>query len=64
MITAASNQRVKNLVMLTQKAKARREQDVFITEGIKMFLEASPDRIKEVYVSQSFYEKGIGIEKI
>ena len=64
MITAASNQRVKNLVMLTQKAKVRREQDVFITEGIKMFLEASPDRIKEVYVSQSFYEKGIGREKI
>ena len=64
MITAASNQRVKNLVMLTQKAKARREQDVFITEGIKMFLEADPQQIKEVYVSQSFYEKNVAREKL
>lgn len=64
MITAASNQRVKNLVNLIQKAKARREQDVFITEGIKMFLEADLKKIKEVYVSQSFYEKGMEREKV
>ena len=64
MITAASNQRVKNLINLIQKAKARREQDVFITEGVKMFLEAEPDKIKEVYVSESFYEKGTVREKI
>ena len=64
MITAVSNQRVKNLINLIQKAKARREQDVFITEGVKMFLEAEPDKIKEVYVSESFYEKGNAREKI
>ena len=64
MITAASNQRVKNLVNLIQKAKARREQDVFITEGVKMFLEADLDKIKELYVSESFYEKGTAREKI
>ena len=64
MITAASNQRIKNLVNLIQKAKARREQDVFITEGVKMFLEAETDKIMEVYVSESFYEKGTAREKI
>ena len=64
MITAANNQRVKNLVNLIQKAKARREQDVFITEGIKMFLEADPDKIKEVYVSKAFFDKGMAREKI
>lgn len=64
MITAASNQRVKNLVNLIQKTKARREQDVFITEGIKMFLEADLDKIKEVYVSEAFYEKGSAREKL
>ena len=37
MITSASNQKVKNLNNLIQKSKARREQDVFITEGSKMF---------------------------
>ena len=64
MITAASNKKVKNLVNLIQKAKARREQDVFITEGIKMFLEADINKIKEVYVSENFYEKGVAREKI
>lgn len=56
MITSASNPRIKSLINLVQKAKARREQDVFITEGVKMFQEAEPNRIKEVYVSESFYE--------
>ena len=64
LITAASNQRVKNLINLIQKPKARREQDVFITEGVKMFLEADLEKIKEVYVSESFYEKEIAREKI
>lgn len=64
MITSASNQRVKNLVNLIQKAKVRREQNVFITEGVKMFLEADLDRIKEVYISESFFEKEIAREKI
>ena len=64
MITAANNKKVKNLVNLIQKAKIRREQDVFITEGIKMFLEAPMDRIKEVYVSESFYEKENAREKL
>ena len=64
MITAASNKKVKNLVSLIQKAKARREQDVFITEGIKMFLEAAPENIMEVYVSESFFEKGTAKEKL
>lgn len=57
MITAASNQKVKNLTALIQKAKARREQDVFVAEGIKMFLEADPEYVKEVYLSRSFYDK-------
>ena len=64
MITAVNNQRVKNLVNLIQKAKARREQDVFITEGIKMFLEADLEQIKEVYVSKTFFDKGMAREKI
>ena len=64
MITSANNQRIKNLTNLIQKAKARREQDVFITEGVKMFLEADMEIIKEVYVSESFFEKGTAREKM
>lgn len=61
MITATGNGRIKNLVQLKQKSKARREQNVFVVEGIKMFLEAPSEKIREVYVSESFskmLEKG------
>lgn len=56
MITAASNSRIKRLVQLNQKAKVRRSEDVFLVEGVKMFLEAPPEKLKEVYVSESFLE--------
>ena len=64
MITSASNQKIKNLISIIQKSKARREQDVFITEGVKMFQEAPMDKIVEVYVAESFYETGTAREKI
>lgn len=64
MITSASNQKIKNLINIIQKSKARREQDVFITEGVKMFQEAPMDKIVEVYVAESFYETGTAREKI
>lgn len=57
MITAASNGRVKRLIQLNQKAKLRRTEDVFLVEGGKMFLEAPPDKRKEVYVSESFLKR-------
>ena len=40
MITSAQNTQVKNIIKLNQKAKARREQKLFVAEGRKMFLEA------------------------
>ena len=64
MITSASNQKIKNLISIIQKSKARRERDVFITEGVKMFQEAPMDKIVEVYVAESFYETGTAREKI
>ena len=57
MITAASNSRIKRLIQLNQKAKARREEDVFVVEGTKMFLEAPAEKLRDVYVSESFLEK-------
>ena len=57
MITAASNSRIKRLIQLNQKATARREEDVFVVEGTKMFLEAPAEKLRDVYVSESFLEK-------
>lgn len=57
MITAASNSRIRRLVQLNQKAKLRREEKVFVTEGVRMFLEAPPERLREIYVTERFLER-------
>lgn len=57
MITSATNAKVKKLVALSQKAKVRKEEDAFIVEGPKMFVEAPFDWIREVYVAESFLTK-------
>lgn len=57
MITSTSNKQVKNVIQLNKKSKARKEEDVFVVEGIKMFVEAPRDAIKQVYVSQTFLSK-------
>lgn len=56
MITSAQNTQVKNVIKLNQKAKARREQGLFIAEGRKMFLEAPDDWIEKVYVAESLLD--------
>ena len=53
MITSSSNAQVKNIIALNKKAKERREQDVFVAEGWKMFQEAPKEWLKKVYVSES-----------
>lgn len=57
MITSTSNQQVKNLIQLRKKAKARKDQDVFVVEGIKMYEEAPADRLVQTFMSESFYRK-------
>ena len=54
MITSSSNPRMKVIMQLNKKAKARYEQRVFVVEGIKMCLEVPRERIQEIYVSESF----------
>ena len=64
MITSASNAQIKNLMQLMKKAKARREQGVFIVEGIKMFLETPVNRIDKIYVSEKFILNQTNLERL
>lgn len=57
MITAMGNSKVKRMVQLNEKAKARREENIFIAEGIKMFLEAPQEKIRDIFVAESFLDK-------
>lgn len=64
MITSTGNKKVKWLVSLTEKAKERKKEQVFVVEGTKMFEEADERYICEVYVSESYIEKNNISEKL
>ncbi|MCR4749657.1 MAG: RNA methyltransferase [Lachnospiraceae bacterium] len=49
-----TNNRIKELVALKDKAKARRETATYMVEGIKMCGEAPADKVLETYVTQGF----------
>ncbi len=59
MISSTSNNRVKRLAALVRKAKCRREEQVFIVEGVRMFQEAPPEWVKEVYLAESFLNRHV-----
>lgn len=54
MITSTGNSRVKAVSALIKRAKVRKEQGLFIVEGIRMFAELPANKLREVYVSESF----------
>ena len=54
-IKVITNKQVKELVTWNRKSKARKEDGVFLVEGSKMFLEAPNERIRNIYVSESFF---------
>ena len=64
MISSAQNTQVKNIIKLNQKAKARREQGLFIAEGRKMFLEAPDDWIEKIYAAESMLEDEEVMKKV
>jgi len=57
MITSTSNPQVKRLLQLQKKSKARNEEGVFVVEGPRMFVEVPKERVENVYVSETFYNK-------
>ncbi len=54
MITSSANARVKQVMNLSKKAKARNASGLFVAEGLRMFKEIPADRIDSVFVSESF----------
>lgn len=57
MITSTSNQRVKQIVQWQTKAKARRQDGVFLAEGLKMYEEAPIELIREVYLTEALLQR-------
>lgn len=53
MITSLSNRTAKEIAALSQKGRERNKRDVFVVEGIKMFMEAPAERICGIYIARS-----------
>lgn len=56
MISSFSNTKVKSVIALRDKHKARKERGAFLVEGIRMLSEVRDEDVLEVYVSASFLE--------
>ena len=54
MINSTSNKQVKRVVNLQAKAKARREEGVYVAEGLRMCREFTPKDVEALYVTPSF----------
>lgn len=57
MITSTGNAQVKELLQLQKKSKARNERNIFVVEGIKMFSEAPRNRIENVFISETLFNR-------
>lgn len=57
MITSSSNSKVKQVIQWQKSARERDAAGVFVAEGFKMFEEAPPASVREVYVSRGAYDK-------
>ncbi|MDR1017098.1 MAG: RNA methyltransferase [Lachnospiraceae bacterium] len=55
MITSTSNTTIKNLINLIKKKKYRDEKGVFVVEGTRISVEVPEELIKEIFVSETFY---------
>lgn len=53
-ITSASNPRVKRLTALRKKAKQRKEEQAFILEGERLYMDTPREFLKEIYMTEEF----------
>lgn len=54
MISSTANKQVKYVNTLIKRAKVRREENLFVAEGLRMCEEIPKDRIRALYVSETF----------
>lgn len=52
MITSCANGKVKRIVSLQEKSRNRMKENVFVTEGLKMFEEVPLSALKEIYIEE------------
>lgn len=54
MITSHTNQKIKEVISLLSRRRARRESGLFVVEGIRIVREVPPNLLQSLYFSESF----------
>jgi TrmH family RNA methyltransferase len=57
MITSSANAKVKNVMNLVKKAKARKLSGLFVAEGLRIFREIPREMIDSLFVSEGFLKE-------
>lgn len=57
MITSTTNKQIKLIQKLQKSNKERKQQGLFVIEGIRMFKEIPVEYLDKVFVTELFYEK-------
>lgn len=57
MITTTQNKQIKQIIKLKKSARERRKQELFLVEGIRMFIEIPEEYLYKVYASEDFYNE-------
>ncbi len=53
MITSLTNDRIKHVVRLSQRARLRKDEGLFVCEGKRLVAEIPPGRLREIYYTAS-----------
>lgn len=56
MISSTANSQVKYVIALGKQVKFRKESGLFVIEGSKMFQELPKERVRQVYVTETFFD--------
>ena len=59
-ITSAANARVKRLAALCKKARLRKEEQVFLLEGERLYTDTPAEFLKETYMTEEFLRDRLG----
>lgn len=59
MINSTSNKQVKRVVSLRSRSKARREEGMYVVEGMRMCRELLPEDVDCLYVTESFAKEDV-----
>ncbi len=60
-LSSISNPKLRRVRELLDRSRARKKEDAFVVEGIRMFREIPEDRLMETFVSEKFHEENPSI---